>query len=140
MRPVDPRFGQGIDNEDLPDAFARGWYASATWLVTGEQKKDTTEPQRPFLRGGIGAIEIGARFERLAASSNGVNDGSFASPRSAWVMPRADDVWTGGVNWYWNDYVRLQANVMHERRTENGRVLVGQEHLWSRTLRVQLGF
>jgi phosphate-selective porin len=124
----------------LPNANARGWYGSGTWLLTGEQKKDSVEPERPLLRGGIGAIEIGVRRERLAAWSPGVNDGSFSSPRAAWVMPRADDVWTGGVNWYWNDYVKLQTNVIHERRTEDGRVIPGQGDLWSETFRVQLGF
>jgi phosphate-selective porin OprO/OprP len=136
----DQRFGQGIDNEDLPNAYARGWYASGTWLLTREQKKDSVEPARPFLRGGIGAIEVGVRFERLAAWSPIANDGSFSSPRAPWVMPRADEVWTGGVNWYWNDYVKLQANIIHEWRTEDGRVIAGPGDLWSQTFRVQLGF
>lgn len=136
----DQRFGQGIDNQDLPNAYARGWYAYGTWLLTAERKKDSVEPVRPFLRGGTGAIEIAGRVERLASWSPGVNDGSFSSPRAPWVMPRADDVWTGGVNWYWNDYVKLQANVIRERRTEDGHVITGQGHLWSRTFRVQLGF
>ena len=136
----DQRFGQGIDNEDLPNAYARGWYASGTWLLTGEQKRDSVEPARPFLRGGIGAIEVAARLERLAAWSAGVNDGSFSSPRAAWVIPRADEVWTGGVNWYWNYYVKLQANAIRERRIEDGRVIAGQRELWSGTFRVQLGF
>jgi len=140
IRTSDQRFGQGIDNQDLPNAYADGWYFTGTWVLTGEQKKDSVEPARPFLKGGIGAIEIGARVERLAAWSAGVNDGSFSSPRAPWVMPRADDVWTGGVNWYWNDYVKLQANVIRERRTEEGRVIVGQGDLWSQTFRVQFGF
>jgi hypothetical protein len=38
-----------------------------------------------------------------------------------------------------NSYVKLQANLIHERRALNGRVLPGQEHLWSRTLRLQFG-
>jgi phosphate-selective porin OprO and OprP len=136
----DQRFGQGIDNQDLPNVYARGWYAYGTWLLTGERKKDSVEPARPFLRGGTGAIEIAGRVERLASRSPGVNDGSFSSPRAPWVMPRADDVWTGGVNWYWNDFVKLQANVIRERRTEDGRVIAGEGNLWSRTFRVQLGF
>ena len=136
----DQRFGQGIDNQDLPNAYARGWYASGTWLLTGEQKRDSVEPARPFLRGGIGAIEVAARLERLAAWSASVNDGSFSSPRAPWVMPRADEVWTGGVNWYWNDYVKLQTNAIRERRTEEGRVIAGQGDLWSGTFRVQIGF
>ena len=136
----DQRFGQGIDNQDLPNAYARGWYASGTWLLTGEPKRDSVEPARPFLRGGIGAIEVAARLERLAAWSASVNDGSFSSPRAPWVMPRADEVWTGGVNWYWNDYVKLQTNAIRERRTEEGRVIAGQGDLWSGTFRVQIGF
>ena len=136
----DQRFGQGIDNQDLPNAHARGWYVSGMWILTGEPKKDSVEPARPFLRGGIGAVEIGVRRERLAASSSGINDGSFSSPRAPWVMPRADDVWTGGVNWYWNDFVKLVANVIHERRVEDRRVIASQGNLWSETFRVQLGF
>ena len=140
IRTRDQRFGQGIENENLPDAYARGWYASGTWLLTGERKKDSVEPDRPFLQGGIGAVEIAARFERLAASNHAVNDGSFSSPRSAWVLPRTDDVWTSGVNWYLSEYVKLQANVIRERRLEDGQVIPGKKNLWSRTLRIQLGF
>jgi phosphate-selective porin OprO/OprP len=140
IRIRDQRFGQGIDNQDLPDAYSRGWYASGTWLLTGERKRDSIEPARPFLRGGTGAIEIAARLERLAAWNDSVNDGSFSSPRSPWVMPRTDDVWTAGVNWYWNEYVKLQANVIRERRSADGRVIDGQGDLWSQTFRVQLGF
>jgi phosphate-selective porin OprO/OprP len=136
----DQRFGQGIDNEDLPDAYARGWYTSATWLLTGEQKRDSIEPARRFLHGGVGAIEIAARVERLGASNDSVNDGSFSSPRSPWVMPRADEVWTGGVNWYWNEYVKVQVNAIRERRSQDGRVIAGQGDLWSGTFRAQLGF
>ena len=140
IRVRDQRFGQGIDNQDLPDAYSRGWYATGTWLLTGERKRDSVEPKRPFLRGGVGAIEIAARLERLAAWNDSVNDGTFSSPRSPWVMPRADDVWTAGVNWYWNDYVKLQANIIRERRSADGRVIDGQDDLWSQTFRVQLGF
>ena len=44
------------------------------------------------------------------------------------------------MNWFWNPFVKLQANVIHERRTEDGRVLVSQGNLWSQVFRVQLGF
>ena len=140
IRVRDQRFGQGIDNQNLPDTYARGWYAGATWLVTGEQKKDSVEPQRPFFHGGIGAVEIGARIERLGSSSGGVNDGSFSSPRAPWVLPRSDEVWTGGVNWYLTEYVKLQVSAIHERRSADGLVIAGQNDLWSRTVRMQVGF
>jgi phosphate-selective porin OprO/OprP len=140
MRARDQRLRQGIDNEDLPDAIAQGWYVSGTWLLTGEHKKDSIEIARPFLRRGIGAVEIGGRVEQLRLSSKGADAGAFDSPRSAWIAPRADNVWTVGVNWYLNDYVKLQANLIREQRTLDGTAIVGQSHLWSRTLRLQAGF
>jgi phosphate-selective porin OprO/OprP len=141
MRARDQRIGQGIDNENLPDAIAHGWYVSSTWLITGERKKDSVEPARPFPTHGFGAIEVAGRVEQLRMSSgrNSVAT-KFVSPRSSWIAPRVDNVWTTGVNWYWNDYFKLQANLIREERTLNGSALAGQEHLWSRTLRLQFGF
>jgi phosphate-selective porin len=140
MRARDQRFGQGVDNEDLADVFANGWYVSTTWLVTGERKKDSVAPERPFLQGSLGAIELAGRVERLASSNEGSNPVLSDSPRSPFVLPRADDVWTAGVNWYLNDYVKLQANLIREQRLVNGTVIPGETHLWSRTLRIQFGF
>ena len=140
MRARDQRIGQGIDNENLPDAIAHGSYVSSTWLVTGERKKDSVQPRRLFFSHGFGAIEIAARIEQLRMTSGGNSVASrFVSPRSVWIAPRADKVWTTGVNWYWNHYIKLQANLIRERRMLNGHVLVGQAHLWSRTLRLQFG-
>jgi len=140
MRARDQRFGQGIDNEDLADVFANGWYVSTTWLVTGERKTDSVAPEHPFLHGSFGAIELAGRVERLASANDGSSSASTDSPRSAVIAPRADDVWTAGVNWYLNDYVKLQANLIREQRLVNGVVIPGQAHLWSRTLRIQFGF
>ena len=140
IRARDQRFNQGIDNENLPDVFANGWYVSSTWLVTGERKKDSVAPERPFLRGSIGAIELAGRVEHLGSWGAGTDHEPFDSPRSPFVMPRADDVWTAGVNWYMNDYVKLQANLIREQRVVDGAFTPGREHLWSRTLRVQFGF
>ena len=44
------------------------------------------------------------------------------------------------MNWYVNRYVKLQANAIREQRTVDGAAISGQEHLWSRTLRLQFGF
>ena len=45
--------------------------ASATWLVTGEKKSRTIKPKRPISHGGLGAIEIGARFDSLRFDDEG---------------------------------------------------------------------
>ena len=140
IRARDQRIGQGIDNETLPNAIARGWYVSTTWLLTGERKKDSIEPARPFLKRGIGAVEIAGRLEQLRSSSDGTADAGYVSPRSPWIAARTDSVWTAGVNWYLNDFIKLQANLIREQRSLNGAVLPGQGHLWSRTLRLQFGF
>ena len=140
MRARDSRLGQGIDNEDLADVFANGWYVSTTWLVTGERKKASVAPEHGFLQGSFGAIELAGRVERLASSNEGSNPVATDSPRSSVISPRADDVWTAGVNWYLNNYVKLQANLIREQRLVNGAVIPGQAHLWSRTLRIQFGF
>ena len=90
--------------------------------------------------GYAGAVEIAGRIERLRSSTRGTRADAFDSPRSPWMAPRADSVWTGGVNWYVNRYVKLQANVIREQRTVDAAAISGQEHLWSRTLRLQFGF
>jgi phosphate-selective porin OprO/OprP len=140
MRARDQRFGQGIDNENLPDVMADGWYVSGTWLATGERKKDSVEPERPFLTRGIGAVEFAGRVEQLHSSSVGGVPTVFVSPRSAWIAPRTDTVWTAGVNWYLNNYFKLQANIIREQRLLNGGAIPGQQDFWSRTLRLQFGF
>ncbi len=140
MRARDQRFGQGIEDDNLPDAVARGWYVSSTWLVTGERKNDSVEPARPFLTHGIGAVEIAGRVEQLRLSSDSPRGNGFSSPRSAWIAPRADNVWSAGVNWYLNNYIKLQAHVIREQRTLDGRAIPGQARLWSRILRLQFGF
>jgi phosphate-selective porin OprO/OprP len=140
MRARDQRLGQGLENDNLPDVMADGWYVSGTWLATGERKKDSVEPERPFLRRGIGAVELAGRIEQLHSSSAGGVPTAFVSPRSAWIAPRTDTVWTAGVNWYLNDYFKLQANIIREQRLLNGGAIPGQQDVWSRVLRLQFGF
>ena len=137
IRAVDQRRGQGIENEDLPDAVARGWYVGGTWVVTGERKKDTVKPARPLSFRGYGAVEFVARAERMALGTDGLA-ASYMGPRDTAIPLRADTAWTGGVNWYLNDFARVQVNVVRERR-EAG-VGLDRGVTWSRLLRLQFGF
>jgi phosphate-selective porin len=109
------RIGQGSTFDDLPDQRARGWAGSFTWLVTGESKKTRIEPRKPFPHG-IGAIEIGARYEELRLDDVGPDEGfAGAGNRARNIRPAADRVFTGGLSWWPVHWVRFVGNVVVER-------------------------
>ena len=64
-RTWDARNAMGLEGEDLPGTGAIGWYVSGAWVVTGERKRARVEPRKSVLAGGLGAVEIAARLERL---------------------------------------------------------------------------
>jgi phosphate-selective porin len=122
LRSGEARKGQGVGSEegvdnDLPDLVGRGWYVSGTWVVTGEKKAGGVEPRKEFLRGGVGAIEIGTRYEELSFSSGAQVEAPSRSPRAPYVTPATDRVWTMGVTWYVNRWVKIQANGIREQVT-----------------------
>lgn len=139
MRVRDTRIGQGIEDEDLPNVVERAWYVSGTWLVTGEHKKDSITPTRPFLNGGYGAVEIGARLERLSTGTGPTLNPALYGPRSPYVLSTADLVWTTGVNWYLNKFVELSLNVIREDRTLPRTATLISGPVWSRTFRIEFG-
>lgn len=131
------RRGQGIDNQNLPDAVQRGWYLGGTWVITGEKKKNDIDPAKPLLQGGVGALEIGARAEALTFGGGHTSEFPLPGPRASRILERKDAAWTLGMNWYLNRFVRVQANLIRERLEEGGSVLPTRGRAWSRTLRVQ---
>jgi phosphate-selective porin len=109
------RQGQGSTFDDLPEQVARGWAGSLTWLVTGESKKGRIEPKRPFPHG-IGAVEIGGRYEELRFDDAGPDEGfAGAGNRARNIRPAADRVIAGGLSWWPVHWVRLMGNVVVER-------------------------
>jgi hypothetical protein len=64
----DQRTGMGLDGGTLPALSTHAWYVSGAWVVTGEEKRGRIEPHRDILQGGLGAVEVAARVERLALS------------------------------------------------------------------------
>jgi len=139
MRVRDTRLGQGIEDEDLPSLVEHAWYVSGTWLITGEHKKDTITPARPFLNGGYGAIEFGVRLERLSTGHGPALDAALYGPRSPYVFPTADLVWTTGVNWYLNKFFELSLNLIREDRALPRTATLSSGPVWSRTLRIEFG-
>jgi len=138
IRVTEARDGMGVGNEQgvnntLPDIVSRGWYVAGSWVVTGERKEGGVKPRRPFLQGGVGAIEVAARFEQLrfaSASTNG--EPPSRSPRAANVLPNGDTATTVGINWYINKWVKIEINGIREKLDDPSRGPVpGQSSFWT---------
>jgi len=132
------REGQGIYLEDLPKKLSRGWYASVTWVVTGEKKEGGVTPRKDFLKGGPGAIELAARFEQIRFGTAKHIGDEFRSPRSPNFRAQSDRSWTIGVNWYTNRYVKIQADAVNEQIEDLTRSPIpGTKGFWLGILRLQ---
>jgi len=134
---TEDRLQQGIGNEDLPDARARSWYVSGTWLLTGEEKTRPVHPAHDFLRGGIGAVELVGRYERMWFDSAGGTGEAFRNPRAENILPSSERALTLGVNWTLNRFLKLQLNAIREHVTDPERSPVPNGAFWSRVLRLQ---
>lgn len=139
IRVSDDRYGQGLGDVDLSDFIGQSWYASATWVITGESKADGVQPRTPLFQGGIGAIEVGTRFESLRFGSASRVGPAFRNPRADHVMPNEDRVWTSGVNWYVNRWFKIQLNVIRETFEDEERTpVLGDRMFWSAVMRLQV--
>ena len=141
MQSREQRMGQSNRNADLSDFVGTGWYVSGTWFVTGEDKDNSVNPRHPILQGGIGAIELGARYDQLAFSSAAKTGTAFSNPRADRLIANADQVWTVGVNWLLNRWVRLITNAIHEEFADATRSPEpGIASFWSGLMRLQVVF
>lgn len=109
---------------DLDDVTATGWYVSATYLLTGEDKPlaGPVVPRRFFnpVGGtvGPGAWELALRYAELDFSSDdpvdffdgNITDGITGGGRTA---ENGGHALTAGVNWYWNPRMRTMFNWTH---------------------------
>ena len=141
MQSREERQGQGNRNEDLSDFIGQAWYASATWLVTGEDKDSDVEPRRPLFQGGFGAWELGVRYEELTFKSANTSGSPFRNPRADYQLPNTDQVWTLGVNWRVNKWVKMIANAIHQTYEDVERTpVIGVTEFWSGLVRWQVVF
>jgi phosphate-selective porin OprO and OprP len=109
------RRGESVEDTDLSPLVGQGWYLSGTYAVTGEKKSRVQRPNKPFLQGGAGAIELAARIESLGFKSGSGSEPPSGSARAEVVLPNRDQVFTFGVNWYVNRFVKIQANFIREQ-------------------------
>ncbi len=130
-----------LDN-DLPAIVSQGWYAAGTWVLTGEKREGGVEPRRPFLQGGIGAVELTARYERLRFSSPGAeSEPASDSRRAAHILGSGERAFTGGLNWYVNRWVRLRFNAIRERLDDpSSGPVPDRSSFWSFVSQLQVGF
>jgi phosphate-selective porin len=136
---IDQRLGQGLGGEDLPDARGRAWYLSGTYVLTGEDKKRPLKAASPIFQGGIGAVEVAARYERLWFDSVGpALDEPFRNPRAETIFPGGNRALTLGANWTLNRFVKVQVNAIREHVEDPDRNPVANgAAFWSRVLRFQ---
>lgn len=139
MRVTTERLGQAVDDTDLFPLVGSGWYVSGTWLVTGEKKTVGGDaPRRPFLRGGVGAVEIAARIEDLAFGSRATGEEPSWSPRADVVPRNGDRAATIGINWFPVRTLKVQANLIREVILDPSRgPLPSHSGFWSRVVRFQ---
>jgi phosphate-selective porin OprO/OprP len=137
---LDTRLKQGLADNDLEDARARAWYVSGSWVLTGEDKKRPIKPANDFLQGGVGALEVVARFERLWFDSLGTGE-AYRSTRAEFVLPEGERVFTIGLNWTLNRFVKVQISGIRED-VDRARNPVLPERFpagafWNRVIRLQ---
>jgi phosphate-selective porin OprO and OprP len=126
-----------LDNTLLP-LPSTGWYVSGTWAITGEKKESGIEPRRPFLQGGYGAIEVAARYEKIAFGLGKGSELPSDSPRAEYTVQNGEKILTLGVNWYVNRFVKLQLNGIKET-VDNPATspIPGQPSVWTVAFRLQ---
>ena len=138
-RVSDDRLAQGIGDQDLADARARSWYVSGTYVLTGEDKKRPLKAASPFAQGGIGAIELAIRYERMWFDSTPPGlDEPLRNPRAETIFTSGDRALTLGINWTLNRFTKIQVNGIREHVEDPQRNPVpNADAFWSRVIRLQ---
>lgn len=90
------------------DLTNRAWQVAASYVLTGE---DVTEkgvtPRQPYQPGkpGWGALEVAGRYSQFNADR-----ATFPTYASLSASARVARSWTGGLNWYATNNVKVQSN------------------------------
>ena len=109
------RIGAGLAGSD-PD-FS-GWYAQASWLLTGESRRydaaraafrapKVAAPFTGLAGSGWGVWEIAARYSVLDLTEQ-----TGRSTANGGIRGGEQDIWTFGANWYPNNVIRFSFNYL----------------------------
>ena len=120
------RRGQGLGGEDLSSAISRGWYLSGVWAAFRNRNSERN------------VLELAGRSEQIRFGSALHPGRPTRSPRASNVLGNSDRVWSFGLNWTPNRYVRLQFNGIHERFEDIQRAPApGRTGFWTAHFRMQ---
>ena len=139
IRLSDERLGQSVEDTDLEPFVASGWYVSGTWAVTGEEKANGLDsPRAALFQGGIGAVELAVRVERIQFGAISDDPLASTSPRAEVILGNANSAMTAGVNWYINRWLKIQFNAVRNTIEFPDQTSAPSTPVyWSRLLRFQ---
>ncbi len=133
LRVEDERRGQGLAGDTLPPLRSDGWYVGGTWRPAGTPAGGVTQR---FVD--LRSVELAARVERLAFGSFATDEPALRNPRAAHLMEMSDRTWTVGVNWYLNQWVKVQVNAIRDQVNDPARSpIAGRDVFWTRVCRLQ---
>ncbi|MAU40704.1 MAG: hypothetical protein CMF31_03690 [Kordiimonas sp.] len=93
------------DNDLGSNPTFTGGYVDVSYFITGESRNykakkgsfGRVKVKNPINEGGIGAVQVGVRYDTIDLSDNGIDCGEQES-------------WIFGANWHLNNYTRIMAN------------------------------
>ena len=116
-------FGVDRRNSVLSDPDFSGWYVEGAWTITGERRRfnpntfafDAPPVDHPFsLQDGTwGAFEVALRYSDLDLNYHEGSAGR-AIPTDG-VRGGEQEIFTAGLNWYWNPVIRFMLDYQHVR-------------------------
>ena len=130
-------FGFHVDQRTAaPSVGFGGWYAQASWVVTGESRPynpasgafGSPKPAKPFALDGSswGAFEVAARYSDLNLNDN---EGALGSAMPAGGVHGGDQrVATVGLNWYPNTMLRFELQAQNVQVSRIGTIPAGFGH------------
>ncbi len=128
-----------IRRDELDDTFAEselessGWYAYATWLLTGETKRPET---RVVPDSDWGAVELALRLAQVGIE-NAFDSGLATAPGNSEEVTSI----TAGVNWWVRRFFRVTLNVVRESyEDELAFDNRSEDSLWGLIFRAQIDF
>ena len=107
--------GVSVNNKHESDADFNGWYAFASWFITGESRKykngafSRVTPNSIVGKGGHGAWEVAARVSKIDLNDADIDGGEESN-------------FTLGVNWYATPSIRFMANYVNVYDHDKGDV------------------